>query len=53
MRRWKLAVIDYDAALELDPNCTAALQGREEALIPYVPLPMLGEEEAARIATGE
>lgn len=45
--------MDYDAALELEPENAAAVAGRTEALIPYMPLPMLGEEEAARIAAGE
>lgn len=53
MRRWKLAVKDYDAALRLEPGNAVALEAKAEALTPYVPLPMLGAEEAARIAAGE
>lgn len=53
MRKWKPAVADFDAALELDPENQAALEGRAEALTPYVPLPMMSDEDAARIAAGE
>lgn len=53
MRRWKLAIADFDAALEIDPSNAAALEGRAETVLPYIPLPMLSEEDAARIAAGE
>ncbi|CAN0454877.1 unnamed protein product [Ectocarpus sp. 12 AP-2014] len=53
MRKWELAVADFDAALELSPDNTAALEGRAEALIPYVALPMMSDEDRARLAAGE
>lgn len=53
MRRWKLAVADFNAALELEPANVVALEGLAEALTPYVPLPMMSDEDAARIAAGE
>lgn len=51
-RQWKLAIKDYDAALELDPGSRAARQARAEALIPHVPLPMLSQDDAERISSG-
>ncbi|CAN0415274.1 unnamed protein product, partial [Ectocarpus sp. 13 AM-2016] len=53
MRKWELAVADFDAALELSPDNTAALEGRAEALIPYVALPMMSDEDRARLTAGE
>lgn len=54
MRRWKLAVADYDAVLERWPDRSGeARVAREEALMPYVPLPMMSDEDAARLAAGE
>lgn len=53
MRRWNLAVADFNAALELEPDNPVALEGLAEALTPYVPLPMMSDEDAARIAAGE
>lgn len=53
MRRWKLAVDDFNSALELDPGNAVAREALAEALTPYVPLPMMSDEDAARIAAGE
>lgn len=54
MRRWKPAVNDYDAVLERWPESSGeARAAREEALTPYVPLPMMSDEDAARLAAGE
>lgn len=54
MRRWKPAVADYDAVLERWPDSSEeARVAREEALTPYVPLPMMSDEDAARLAAGE
>lgn len=53
MRRWDDALADYNAALALDPSNAAALEGRAEALTPYVPLPMMSDEDAARMAAGK
>lgn len=54
MRRWKPAVDDYDAVLERFPgDSEEARAAREEALTPYVPLPMMSDEDAARLAAGE
>ena len=52
-RQWKSALGDYDSALQLDPMNAAAAEGKAEAEAPYVPLPMLSDEDASRIAPGE
>ena len=44
---------DFDAVLEQWPDDVEARAAREEALTPYVPLPMMSDEDAARIAAGE
>lgn len=53
MRRWDDALADYNAALALDPENAAALEGRAEALAPYVALPMMSDDDAARMAAGQ
>lgn len=52
-RRWKSALDDYDSALQLDPMNVAATEGKADTEAPYVPLPMLSDEDSARIAAGE
>ena len=52
MRRWKSAVAGYDSALGMDPDTScylAAIEGKSEAEAPYLPLPMMNDEDAARI----
>lgn len=53
MRQWKLAVRDYDDALQVEPHNEAIAKAKAEALMPHIPLPMLGEEEATRISIGK
>lgn len=52
-RQWKSALDDYDSALKLDPANAAAAEGKAEVEAPYVPLPMLSYEDAARITAAE
>ena len=45
---------DFDAVLERWPESSGEARiAREEALAPYVPLPMMSDEDAARLAAGE